>query len=138
MPSYEVELEVRPEHSMLNPATIEFKVLGNYIVKVMFVFPDGSARKTRVALYHGIRQLYPFPLGQWFAGNNETISFNTLDRLPGEVSYLRLVGWNDGGRFPHVVALRLFTMFEYEMRERIAMMEMVEKLTLLLRRIGVY
>jgi len=138
MPVYEVELTVPTGATELNPAIKRFKVLGNYITHVEIIFPDGSCRKTRVGIFYGIRQLYPFTPGQWFAGNNETVKFDTLDQLPDIVNYLTIRAWNDGGYFEHTIAVRVVTRFEYELLERLWLKDLVTRLDILLRRIGVY
>lgn len=50
---------------------------------------------------------------------------------------LRFVGYNDGGMFPHTVSLRIVTRWDWEIRERVWLKSLLDRMELLLRRIGV-
>ena len=135
---YSETLEIPTDSTELNPATKNLLVLGDYITKVMIVFPAGNRWTSKVAVYYGIKQLYPFKEGQWFFGENETITFETLDPLPGQVTVLKLVGWNNGGIYPHTVGFRIVTAWQWQVEQQTVTKSLIEKFDLLLRRIGIY
>jgi hypothetical protein len=137
MAVYEVDLTVPPTATEQNPAETRIWVLGNFITHVEIIFPSGSARRTNVAIFYGIRKLYPSDPNQWFKGNAETFRFDTLDTLPDTINRLRFVGWNNGGRYPHTIGFRIVTKFSHELIERVWLKDLIERLDILLRRIGV-
>jgi len=134
---YQVDLTVPSTATELEPAEVSFWVLGNYITHVEIIFPPGCNRVTKVALFYGIRKIYPSEQDQWFSGNNETFKFDTLDPLPDAMTKLRFVGWNDGGRYDHTISLRIVTKWDWEIRERVWLKSLLDRMELLLRRIGV-
>jgi len=137
MAVYEIDLTVPTTATETAPVEVKFWVLGNYITHVEFIFPSGSARRTYVSLYYGIKKLYPFEDAQWFKGNDETFKFDTLDQLPDSMTKLRFVGFAVDARYPHTIGLRIVTSWEWELAERIWLKDLLEKMELLLRRIGV-
>jgi len=137
MPVYSTYLTIPPTATELNPAVKTITVLGNFITHVEFIFRPGNNEVSKVALFYGIKKLYPEDPDQWFFGNAETFKFDVLDPLPEDITRLRLVGWNDGGRYEHTIGFRLVTKWEWELRERIWLEGLIKRLDLLLRRIGV-
>lgn len=89
------------------------------------------------ALYYGIRKMFPVEPDQWIKGNNDIFGFEPYEQLPDELTRLRFMGWNNGGTFPHTIGLRIITKWDWEVAERVRLKELIDKLTLLLRRVGV-
>ena len=90
-----------------------------------------------MALYYGIRKMYPTEPDQWIKGNDDIFKFEPFEPLPDEKTRLRFVGWNNGGAFDHTIGLRIVSKWDWELRERIGQKDLVDKLSLLLRRVGV-
>jgi hypothetical protein len=137
MPVYEIDLTVPATATEQNPAEKRLFVLGDFITHIEIIFPSGSARRTNVAIFYGIKKLYPFEEDQWFKGNAETFKFDTLDKLPDTINRLRFIGWNNGGRYDHTIGFRIVTKFSFELMERVWLKDLIERLDILLRRIGV-
>jgi hypothetical protein len=137
MPVYSVTLNIPTTATELNPVETTLKVVGDYITHVEVIFPAGNNWVSRVAIFYGIQKLYPFLPDEWFFGTDETIEFDTLDPLPDMETRLRIVGWNNGGKYDHVVAFRIVTAYEWQIRERVVYEELLKRLDLLLRRIGI-
>ena len=137
MPVYEIDLTVPKTSTELAPAQEYLWVMGNWITRVEFIFPPGPARLTNTALYYGIRKMFPTDPDHWIKGNNDVFRFEPYEQLPDVLTRLRFMGWNNGGTYDHTVGLRIITQYDWEVSERIRLKELIDKLTLLLRRIGV-
>lgn len=70
-------------------------------------FPPGSSGLTGVRLVVGKHQLYPTSLGEYFFGDNITISFQETALLNFKTNYIDVYTYNSDTQYDHKVQVRL-------------------------------
>jgi len=63
----------------------------------------------KVAIYYGIKKIFPSEEDQWFAGDDETIEWTEWYELPESPCKLRIVAINDDDTYDHSVLVRIAT-----------------------------
>jgi len=122
----------------LNPYTRYLEIEGAWLHKVDIYFPPGCCNMVGVRLYYGIYQLLPRPYGAWLTGDNVNISVPINLRLPDLPTRLKLVAHSEGTGYSHTLTLRFYVLEKYTEHPYIAMSDLVERLDVLLKRIGAW
>ncbi|MEM3488169.1 MAG: hypothetical protein QXO75_00670 [Nitrososphaerota archaeon] len=110
MPFYHFFYEV-DENSRLD--TKEW-IDGDYIERVQIKLPSGQRGTLRIQLYYGEKQIIPFAMGQWIAGDNDDILITDLIPIEGKRYPLRIIADNTSVCYPRSFWLRVQTKFEEE------------------------
>jgi len=121
-----------------SPVETTVEIEGGKISMVSIHFPAGCNGMVYVAIFHGIKQLYPWTDGQYFRGNNETIIIHDDWKLPESKITLTIKAHSPGTLYDHTILIRIVTTraeeYEEESKARTAL---VKLLTFLKEVIGV-
>lgn len=77
------------------------------VYKVEFYFPSGSAGLMGVAVFDGLYQIWPSTVGEFFVGEDRTISFDDMylkDSAPYE---LQVYTYNQDDTYAHSVSVNI-------------------------------
>lgn len=77
------------------------------VYKVEFYFPSGSAGLMGVAVFDGLYQVWPSNVGEFFASDNETISFDDMYLKEAAPFELQCYTYNTDDTYDHVVGVRI-------------------------------
>jgi len=97
-----------------NPVEATFTLAKAILTKFEVHFPPGCAGMVKCALYYGIKQLVPVKLGQYLAGDGETVSLRVQVPLPNHPTTLTFKAWSPGTTYPHTLQVRLESLPEEE------------------------
>jgi len=82
---------------------IEGAVLSTLHVQV----PAGHKALARMAIFYGIKQIFPSEAGTWFRGDDIAPKFRLNWTLPEPKTTLTLKGWNEDDTYEHAFYLML-------------------------------
>jgi len=112
MPVYEKALTIPANTKETAPVETTLEIEGDTVIRLEMEFPDGCVRLAHVAVFYGIRQLWPTEAGTWLASNDWVISFPVSWDLPEPKTVLTIRGWNEDDTYKHTVTCRFVTAYE--------------------------
>jgi len=74
---------------------------GDVITYVRIRYPPGPIGLLRVAIFYGIKQIFPYEEETWFYGDDEIIEWDEYWELPEERTTLRIKAVNDDDTYEH-------------------------------------
>jgi len=74
---------------------------GDVITYVRLRYPPGPMGLLKVAVFYGIKQIFPYEEGTWFYGNDEIIEWEEYWTLPEERTTLTIKAENDDDTYDH-------------------------------------
>jgi len=91
--------------------TKDFQIIveGDVITKVWIRFPPGSKGLLHVQIYYGLKQIWPYEEGQFFAGNDEIIEFEEYWELPESPCAFTVHCENYSTQYEHAVYVKMQT-----------------------------
>jgi len=107
MGGYTVELSIPPNTPEDNPVEKTLGIQGAILERVHFLIPSGHQSLARLAIFYGIRQIFPKQPGTWLKGEDESFSMRIGWRLPESKVKITLKGWNEDDTYQHTFYLRL-------------------------------
>jgi len=107
MGSYTVELTIPPNTSEDAPVKKDLIIEGAVFERIHFLIPAGHQSLARLAIFYGIRQIFPKQPGTWLKGEGESFSMKIGWRLPEFKVQITLKGWNEDDTYQHTFYLRL-------------------------------
>ncbi len=93
--------------SIANPLSVDIPVTNGLIYKVEFYFPPGSVGLLYVQVKDGGYSLWPSEPGEWFFGNNITISFDDKYFIQAPDHRLKLWYYNEDDTYEHKFQVRI-------------------------------
>jgi len=93
--------------AMSNLKRTSINVTKGLVYKVEFHFPAGSAGLMGVAVLDGLYQVWPSTVGEFFATDDETISFDDLFLKDAAPFVLHCYTYNLDTVHPHAVGVRI-------------------------------
>jgi len=137
MPVYSIKLTIPANTSANSPVETSFKVEGDVLTKIIVLIPAGVRALAGIAIFYGIKQIFPYEEGQWITGDNESIPFDVYIKLPEHPCILKLKGYNSDTKYDHTFYVRLTTGWEYEIYPWRILYDAMKLLAKFLKRIGV-
>jgi len=89
------------------PVQYIFPVAGGLIYQVEFYFPPGSGGHLHLKVHDGGYQVWPSEPGEWFFGDNITVSFADRYYISNPNHVLFVYAWNDDDTSDHVFQFRV-------------------------------
>ena len=90
-------------------------VEGDYLTYLKIRFPPGPRGLLKVAIFYGIKQIFPYEEGTWFYGDNEAHEWEGLWHLPEERTRLIVKAVNEDVTYPHTFYVILKTEYTEDM-----------------------
>jgi len=89
----------------------DFQIIieGDAITHVWVRFPPGSKGLLHVTIYYGLKQIFPWTEGQYFAGNDEVIEWDEYWELPESPCALTVHCENYSTQYEHAVYVKIQT-----------------------------
>lgn len=103
---YEGSLVVPANTDGSAPATKEIQIVRGVVQQVEIYFPLGCNDLVNVAVFRGLRQIWPTPPSTSFVDNGYHIVFNEDQPLLEPPFTLLLKGWSNDTIYPHTVRFR--------------------------------
>jgi len=107
MPVYTLDLAIPANTAEASPTKKELEIEGAILDKLHVLIPEGHAALARLAIFYGIRQIFPHEAGTWLRGNDESIGFRLNWPLPEPKTTITFKGWNEDDTYDHVFYCRL-------------------------------
>jgi len=118
MPIYTTTLTIPANTSKAAPKEIYLELEGELLTEVHIVIPPGHAGLSGIAVFYGIKQLFPLPPGEWLYGDNERILFPERWEIPFAKASLRILGYNEDDTYEHSFIIRfIVARFKEELLE---------------------
>jgi hypothetical protein len=132
MPIHTYRLLVPANTPESNPVSVDAKLpyflrQNSVLHKLEIHFPDGCCGMVHVAIFYGIRQIFPEIEGMTFTGNGETISFPDFWPLPNDPTTLTIKAWSPGTQYDHNILIRFGVLPEWYFTSGLTL-EKLEKL----------
>ncbi len=83
------------------------KVSKGLVYKVEFYFPGGSAGLMGVAVFDGLYQVWPSTVGEFFIGEDQTITFEDMYLKETPPFEFQCYTYNEDDTYKHLVAVRI-------------------------------
>jgi hypothetical protein len=83
----------------------EIEIEGDVITYVRIRFPPGPNGLLKVSIFYGIKQIFPYEEGTFFAGDDELIEWQEYWELPEERTTLRIRAVNGDDTYDHAFYL---------------------------------
>lgn len=77
------------------------EVEGDVITYVRVRFPPGPQGLLKVAIFYGIKQIFPYEEGTYFAGDDEVIDWHEYFELPETPCSLKVKAKNEDDTYEH-------------------------------------
>jgi len=90
-----------------NPTTKTLEIEGVILERLRMLIPPGHVALARMAIFYGIKQIFPKEKGTWLRGDSESVNFIVSWRLPESKVQLTFKGWNEDDTYDHTFYLRL-------------------------------
>jgi hypothetical protein len=90
------------------------EVEGDVISYISIRFPPGPLGLLKVAIFYGIKQIFPKEEGTYFAGDDETIAWEECHPLPESPAVIRVRTINEDDTYSHTIYVRIATLREEE------------------------
>lgn len=103
---YADSLVVPANTGISSPVTKEIQIVRGVVQQVEIYFPNGCNDLVNVAVFKGLRQMWPTPPSVGFADNNYHITFNESLALLEPPFVLLLTGWSNDTIYPHTIRFR--------------------------------
>jgi len=113
MPIYTLALSIPANTAETAPVTKKITVERAIIDTLHVLIPSGHCALARLAMFYGIKQIFPHLPGTWLRGNGETLMFKLNWPLPELQTTLTFKGWNKDDTYQHTFYIRLQTLPEY-------------------------
>jgi len=89
----------------LTEKEFELEIEGDVITHVRIRFPPGPNGLLKVAIYYGIKQIFPFEENTYFWGDDEIIEWDEYWELPESPCTLRIKAKNEDDTYEHSFGL---------------------------------
>ena len=83
------------------------KVTKGLIYRCGFQFPRGPSGLVGVAVFHGLFQMWPSSIGEYFVTDGETITFEDLFIFEDEPYDLTIKTYHEDETYDHVISVRI-------------------------------
>jgi len=113
MPIYTLDLAIPANTPEAAPVTKKITVEGAILNTISILIPDGHVALARMAMFYGIKQIFPYEAGTWLRGNAESVSFRLNWLLPEPRTILTFKGWNEDDTYQHTFYIRVQVSPEY-------------------------
>jgi len=113
MPIYTLTLSIPANIPEDNPTVKEITVEGAILDALHVLIPPGHCALARLALFYGIRQIFPYLPATWLRGDGESLTFRLGWPLPELQTTLTFKGWNEDDTYQHTFYIRIQTLPEY-------------------------
>lgn len=114
MPLYIAELSIPANTPPTSPQKAVVELWEEVLEQVIILIPAGHMALTGLKVFYGDEQLIPKPHGAWLKGDNLTLSFKMMWRLPERPTRLRLEGYNNDDTYDHTFYLYFITAMKEE------------------------
>lgn len=133
--SFAWDIEVPADTKATTPKTETLKITFGVITKINIKFADGCHRMVRVRLTRGgLKRVAPLNPDGWITGDAEAVEYHTYIPIETWPRELEFVGCSPDTAYPHTVTVRI----ELLPRQVASMIPVIELLTKLLQRMGVF
>ena len=88
----------------------EIELEGDFISYVNIRFPPGPSGLLKLAIFYGIKQIFPYDEGTWFQGDDEVIEWQEYWKLPESPCKLKIKTVNEDDTYEHTVYVRIAVM----------------------------
>lgn len=75
--------------------------------RIWIEFPEGCKGLAGIQLYHGVKQIFPLPEGNWFRSDGYTFSFRFSNLFSIEPYEVEIRGYNLDDTFQHTIWVAL-------------------------------
>ena len=103
---YSFDLVIPANTPAAAPLALDVDLAGGLVHHVELQFPRGCVGLVHVRVFHLSHQVYPANPGGDIAGDGSLIGWGEELELRGELTTLRLQGWNLDDTFAHTVTFR--------------------------------
>jgi len=79
----------------------ELKIEGDVVTYVRIRFPPGPQGLLKVAIFYGLKQIWPCEEDTWFYGDDEVIQWQEYWELPEERTTLKIKAVNEDDTYDH-------------------------------------
>ena len=93
--------------ALASPVRTEIRVTKGLVYKVEFYFPPGPSGLMGAAVFDGLYQAWPSTVGEYFASDDETISFDDLYVKESPPFSFQCFTYNLDTAFAHSVGVRI-------------------------------
>jgi len=104
---YEVSLTIPANTPEDAPVEKKLEIEGAVLDRIHTLIPAGHCALARLAIFYGIKQLFPYETGTWLRGDDESFSLRLNWPLPELTTTITLKGWNEDTIYDHTFYLRL-------------------------------
>jgi len=115
---YTLDFEIGSNTSEPGRITDNIYLVRGLIYKIEFKFPPGCAGLAHVCINQGVSQIWPSTSGNYFASDNETISFDDLFEITSEPAQLEAYGYNEDTANKHTIYIRIGLVDKWEYQAR--------------------
>jgi len=88
----------------------EIEIEGDFISYVNIRFPPGPSGLLKVAIFYGIKQIFPHDESSYFQGDDEVIKWQEYWKLPESPCKLKIKTANEDDTHEHTVYVRIAVM----------------------------
>jgi len=88
----------------------EIEVEGDFISYVNIRFPPGPSGLLKLAIFYGIKQIFPHDESSYFQGDDEVIEWQEYWKLPESPCKLIIKTVNEDDTYEHTVYVRIAVM----------------------------
>jgi len=128
MPIYPVTLTVPADTPETAPVEADVEIEERVVTRVDVKFKPGCMDMVHVAVFYGIKQLFPRETGKSVVGDAETVSWLEWWEAPEVPCTLTFKAWSPGTSYQHVLPCRVETEPEVEREERLVRLTAFEKI----------
>lgn len=114
MGNYVAELAIPANTPEDKPVETSLQIKGAVLTQIHFSIPPGHCGLARLAVYYGIKQIFPTEAGTWLSGDDESFSLKLNWPLPEREVTLALKGWNEDETYEHAFLCRFEVAEEVE------------------------
>jgi len=107
MATYVLALTIPKQTAEASPVEERLEIEGAVLSEIHFLIPGGHHALARLALFYGIHQIFPYEVGTWLRGDDESFSVRLNWPLPEPKVTLTFKGWNEDDTYEHTFHLRL-------------------------------
>jgi len=121
MPIYPVTLTVPADTAEDAPVEVDVQIKERVVTRVDVKFKPGCMDMVHVAVFYGIKQLFPRETGKSVVGDAETVSWLEWWEAPEVPCTITFKAWSPGTEYQHQLVCRIMTLPERTERvERLA------------------
>jgi len=102
---YTVDVEVPKNTPKTSPVKVEFEVEEDYITDIDGLIPPGHFCLAGIALFYGIKQLWPKESGTWLKGDAMAFHSHPMLKMPERPTKLTWKAYNEDDTYDHTFYL---------------------------------